>query len=96
MNAETAVKVLRKVNSNDGVLNHQNVITIAERNKISNLIEQQTQYAELGRFALDALNKTGFERCDGIYDSGCPNNCEWDLFCKIRAELLVEVPTNGS
>jgi len=64
---------------------HLGFIAIQEDNN------QLKKYAELGRLAIEAIDKSGFENCNGIFDDGCNRNCEWYYFCQKRAELLVEL-----
>jgi len=89
MDAKTMIYFLKP----DGLMKDGNrVVLLADEiaNEISDYIEQQEKYAELGRLALTTramvcsnndFIKRGVNKCE----EHCTNN----LYCKKRAELLV-------
>jgi len=97
MDAKQALEILRNEdnrsaspeNADKGIWTHTDM-PIESANQIADLIEQQAEYSELGRLALDALSKSEFEGCDGVCDSDCSGSCVWNLFCQKRAELKAE------
>ena len=55
--------------------------------ELMGIIEQQSKYAELGRLAVEIVDKDF--GCNRIFDDNCfPGICNWYLFCQKRAELL--------
>jgi hypothetical protein len=96
MNAKTAIEILRRefklIDKSLGL----KPIPIDVSKKIAYYIEQQEKYAELGRLAVEAIDKyetyylntrpcassnTMFIKCRD-------RECEWTNFCQLRAELL--------
>jgi len=87
MDAKTAVVLLRQ--SRGKAFNAR--LFTEESIQIAGFIEQQDQYAELGRLAVEAIDiHADNVGCIGIMNADCPTDrrkCGWYGFCQKRAEL---------
>jgi hypothetical protein len=88
MDAKTMIYFLKP----DGLMKDGNrVVLLADEiaNEISDYIEQQEKYAELGRLA---VNLHGYVCTSGGFGKWkeCDGDCKFISFCQKRSELLAE------
>lgn len=95
MDKETAVEILKStlVNFSPPIAGMK-PISVKRVAEIADFIEQQEQYAELGRLVMEAI-KNGRSFAPPICkylppkvsDEYCGEGCQWARFCAKRAEL---------